>query len=124
MQPGVGPKIKLVPHLENQYQTSLFGQYDSKTKMLEINEDYIKALEAASLPRKIQAVSLLLAITTLHEFVHYGRDANGKPRLYFDPKDGGVEAGFSFELNIDTTGSGGIDSNTAYRWIKIYPYNF
>jgi len=118
MEPGKGPKIVTVPDLKNSFGVSLYGKYDAETKTILINENFAKGFEVAQSETTIQATALLLAITTLHEFVHYGRDQNKLSDLF-----NGYEAGWTFEMNIDPSGTG-INKNNAVKWINYYPYNF
>lgn len=118
MQPGKGPKVVTIPNLTDANGVGLYGHYDADTKTIQINENFAKGFEVAQSETTIQATALLLAITTLHEFVHYGRDQNKLSDLYQ-----GYEAGWTFEMNIDPNKTG-IDKNNAVKWINYYPYNF
>ena len=62
----------------------------------------------------------------MHEFVHYGRDANHLSNYFVDPVTGeSSEAGWTFEANIAPTNTtGGITKYNALDWINFYPYNF
>jgi hypothetical protein len=119
MQPGKGPKVIAVPNLKNpRTGNDLYGEYDPATKTISINANFAKGFEVAQSENTIQATGLLLAITTLHEFVHYGRDVNKLTDLVDNN-----EAGFTFEMNIDPKKTG-IEKNNAVQWIYYYPYNF
>jgi hypothetical protein len=118
MQPGKGPKVITIPNLKNTYGIRLYGRYDRLTKTIEIDEGFAKGFELAQSETTIQATGLLLAIITLHEFVHYGRDQNQLTSEFQ-----GYEAGWTFEMNIDPKATG-INKNNAIDWINYYPYNF
>ncbi|MGB4774700.1 MAG: hypothetical protein WBP45_05995 [Daejeonella sp.] len=81
-------------------------------------------LDAAQSGKTIQATGLLLAITTLHEFVHFGRHQNQLTSDIYDPITGAKgEAGLTFEANISHNRDTINDTN-AIQWINYYPYNF
>lgn len=125
IKPGAGPKIQIVSNLTSANGQSLFGHYDEATKTLEINESLARGLEAAQLTKTIQATALLIAITALHEFVHYGRDVNHLSDVYVDPQNGeSSEAGWTFEANVAPYNLGGITVYNALKWLDFYPYNF
>ncbi len=70
--------------------TGRIGHFDRSTNTLELTASYVRGLELSVLSSTKQATSFLLAVTTLHEFVHYGRYNNNSP-------DGGYEYGWGFE---------------------------
>ena len=120
MLPGKGPKIQVVTN----FPPYKYGHYDAFTKTLQINISFINGLEAAQLPKTIQATALLLAITTFHEFVHYGRDNNKLLNKFTNPNSGILEeSGMSFERSIDPN-SLGINKYNAIKWLDFFPYNF
>ncbi|ANI89382.1 hypothetical protein A9P82_08805 [Arachidicoccus ginsenosidimutans] len=93
---GNGPTINIVD-LDDE-----FGYFDGSENPNAINIDasYVRGLEIAKLQSTIEATSFLLAVTALHEFVHYGRFFNGLDRTY--------EYGLGFEheaygITIDET---------------------
>lgn len=51
-----------------------YGNYDKTTQTLQIKASWVRGLENANLATTEQATAFLLAVTVLHEFVHYGRD--------------------------------------------------
>ena len=124
MKPGVGPKVSIV-NLPNVNGRTLYGKYDKATQTLQINAALVNGLDAVNSPNRYKALGLLLTITTLHEFVHYGRDINNMSKLVFQ-NGTGVEAGWMFEMNIQPPGTGdsGINRNNAIEWINYYKYNF
>lgn len=74
---------------------------------------------------KAKATALMLAIVTLHEFVHYGRDSNHLTDLYVNPTTGeALEAGWTFEGSIAPDKLDGIMTGNAITWLNFYPYNF
>jgi hypothetical protein len=118
MQPGKGPKVIAAENLNSSDGRILYGMYNRDTDVLSINANFARGIEIAQSENTIQATGLLLAITTLHEFVHFGRDVNKLSVLIND-----FEAGWTFERNIDPNHEG-IDKYNAEGWIKYYPYNF
>ncbi|WP_311951879.1 hypothetical protein [Mucilaginibacter terrae] len=124
MQPGKGPKVVVVHNLVDGYGLPVLGHYYPVTRTPQIRESYVLGLDAANLPKVYQATGLLLAITTFHEFVHYGRDVNRLSYLYYDPEThNSGEAGTFFEMNINPYGND-MGANNAIQWIKFYLYNF
>jgi hypothetical protein len=87
MQWGKGPTINVVD------MTGRFGYFNANNpSVLNIDASWVRGLEQANLVSTQEATGFLLAVTVLHEFVHYGRNAAGEPA-----NPGGVEYGFSFE---------------------------
>ena len=120
MQPGVGPSVVVVqPQLKDEYDNALLGHYDTQNKVLEISGSWVRGLEATQTPIYTQATGLLLLMTTLHEFVHYGRAADG---LNSNTLPNGQEAGLRFEMSISRSGDDIIDKNNAIKWLKFYKY--
>lgn len=90
---GQGPQIELIPGLKYKNQ-AILGLFTSLTpEILHIKEDLALGLEHASLQLTIEATNFLLAVTVLHEFVHYGNYLTG-----FDPE--GNESGELFENSV------------------------
>lgn len=83
---GHGPTIKL-EEMEGKY-----GYYNKTTSsnVLHIRASYVRGLEAAQLPGTKQATAFLLAVSILHEFVHFGVAMN-------NVNVGAVEFGNAFE---------------------------
>ena len=92
---GQGPQIELIPGLMSIYDGKpVYGKFKHNTpNTLNINENYVLGLQQASLPSTIEATNFLLAVTVLHEFVHYGNYLTG-----FNPA--GDEAGNLFENSV------------------------
>lgn len=122
MQPGKGPKIELVSGLSNNGQSG-FGQYTPGTHILKINKELVVGLDKVQSPNRYRALGMLLAITTLHEFVHYGRDVNKMTSRI--PMNGTTyESGLMFELSISPTNNYQyIDRNNAIEWANFYKFN-
>ena len=80
---GQGPLIELVPNLTGRYGRPNYGNFKSDApNAININENFALGMQNAQLNSTLQATSFLLAITILHEFVHYGNlltgvDTNG-----------------------------------------------
>ncbi|TAG29797.1 MAG: hypothetical protein EAZ13_09880, partial [Sphingobacteriia bacterium] len=70
---GNGPKIKV-----NQL-AGAYGHYNHKNApgILEIDEAVVAGLEISQLQSTKQGTAFLLAVTILHEFVHFGENSNG-----------------------------------------------
>ena len=83
---GKGPIIKVI-ELEG-----IYGNYDSKVNLniLNLRASYVRGLEQSFLPSTQQATAFLLAVSILHEFVHYGTTTNHKSEGIYD-------FGFGFE---------------------------
>lgn len=122
MQPGKGPKIELVSNL-NDNGNPAFGQYIQGTNTLRIKKELVVGLDKVQSPNRYAAIGMLLAIVTLHEFVHYGRDVNKLTRRI---KINGTsyESGLIFELSISPTNNYNyIDRNNAIEWVKFYNFS-
>ncbi|KFF17190.1 hypothetical protein [Chryseobacterium sp. JM1] len=90
---GQGPQIELIPGLKYK-NDPVFGLFNSTTsEILYINENFTLGLQQASTTSTIEATSFLMAVTMLHEFVHYGNYLTG-----FDPD--GDESGELFENSV------------------------
>jgi len=83
---GQGPTIKI------QEMNDRFGFYNKNTSAstLFISASYVRGLEQAFLERTKQGTAFLLAVTILHEFVHFGTASNNK-------SEGVYEFGIGFE---------------------------
>lgn len=120
MQPGKGPKVVVVePFLTDSYGREITGHYNSLYNTLMVSGSWARGLEAAQLPVTIKATGLMMLITTFHEFVHYGRAANG---LDSDRLPNGEEAGIRFVKSISPIGDEYIRKNTAIKWIEFYKF--
>jgi Metallopeptidase toxin 3 len=122
MQPGKGPKVELVSNLTGSGQPA-FGQYTPGTYILKINKELVIGLDKVQSPNRYRALGMLLAITTLHEFVHYGRDVNKLTSRI--PMNGTTyEAGLMFELSISPLNNYQyINRNNAIEWANFYKFN-
>lgn len=90
---GQGPQIELIPNLTGPSGPN-FGNFDHDTpEVININENFALGIDSAYLESTIQATSFLMAITILHEFVHYGNHLTG-----FDTN--GNEMGNLFEIGV------------------------
>lgn len=123
LQPGKGPKIELVSNLVGSQGQEAFGQYDRDSKKLRIKKELVVGLEKVQSPSRYRALGMLLAIVTLHEFVHYGRDVNKLTSRI--PMNGTTyEAGLIFELSISPPYNYNyIDRNNAIEWANFYKFN-
>ncbi len=77
-----------------------------------INVDLIKTFETLQTPAFIQGTSFLLAVTVMHEFVHWGRSHNSLPTYTKD-----YESGSYWEMN---TFGMDINKNSAYENYKKF----
>lgn len=122
MKPGKGPKVIVVKNLQNGGR-DISGLYDPVNKVLKIDDGYVNGLDIVNSPIRYQAIGLLLTITTLHEFVHYGRDINGMPDRIPSGNGSKYEAGVAFEDSITPGNTGALDSYTAIDWLNYYKIN-
>lgn len=122
MQPGKGPKVVVINNLKSTNGYDILGQYDDQNKILRIDKDYVSDLSKANTPIKYKGVGLILIITTLHEFVHYGRDINNLPERMAGLKTGkgSFEAGVYFEDMIIPPGASPLEPATAHGWLRYY----
>ena len=126
MQPGKGPKVRVINNLKDEYGNDLTGQYDIQNKVLRIDKDYVIDLSKVNTPIKYNGLGLILTITTLHEFVHYGRDINNLPKRMVGLKTGkgSIEAGVYFEDIIMPPGSSPLEPTTAQGWLRYYSIKY
>ncbi|WP_079240309.1 hypothetical protein [Chryseobacterium indologenes] len=90
---GQGPTIKLIPNLMGPSGPN-YGNFDhTNPTNININLNFVLGLEQASLSTTRHATAFLLAVTVLHEFVHFGNYISG-----YDPN--GNEMGNLFEISI------------------------
>ncbi|WP_322974285.1 hypothetical protein [Pedobacter sp. PF22-3] len=122
MQPGKGPKVIVINNLKDANGNDVVGQFDNKNKILKIDNGYVNDLDIANTPTKYQALGLILTITTLHEFVHFGRDANNLPKRMAGvvTGKGSYEAGWYFEDIIAAPGSNRLEPANAQEWLRYY----
>lgn len=119
MQPGKGPKVVVIENLKDGAGRDILGQFDPVTKNLKIDNGYVNGIDIVQSPIRYQAIGLMLTVTTLHEFVHFGRDAN---QLTNKVEVGShkYEAGWYFEGAIAPDGAGQLGPDTAVDWLKYY----
>jgi hypothetical protein len=121
MQPGKGPKVVVINNLKDKDGYDIFGHSDSVSRVLQIDNGYVNGLSVVNNQFRYQAIGLMLTITTLHEFVHYGRDINNLPNLIKDLSGKKErEAGWYFERSIDYNNIGDLQPETAKQWLKYY----
>lgn len=109
---GKGPSIVI------EEMTGRFGFYNRAIpNILKISASWVRGLELASLPSTQRGTAFLLAVTILHEFVHYGRfvndisnTINGKP---FEMGLGFEQA--TFGIIIDATNA----TQYSYKFYKL-----
>uniref|UniRef100_UPI0013E3845F hypothetical protein n=1 Tax=Larkinella soli TaxID=1770527 RepID=UPI0013E3845F len=87
---GKGPTIVV-----EETERPRFGHFIAGTPNLYITARWVRGLEKANLESTKQATAFLLAVTLLHEFVHYGRDINQLSEV-INGKE--YEMGSSFEI--------------------------
>lgn len=74
---GQGPTIRLVPNLTGPSGPN-YGNFNPKEPTyLNINLNFVLGLEQASLSSTVHATAFLLAVTILHEFIHFGNYISG-----------------------------------------------
>lgn len=89
---GQGPTIKLIPNLMGPSGPN-YGNFDhTNPTYINVNLDFVLGLEQASLSTTRHATAFLLAVTVLHEFIHFGNYISG-----YDPN--GNEMGNLFEIS-------------------------
>jgi hypothetical protein len=83
---GSGPIIKVVEGLDG------FSSYNKKTgeNILKISASWVRGLETAVLPATKQGTAFIIAVSLLHEFVHYG---TGQHNI----NEGDYDFGWGFE---------------------------
>jgi RHS repeat-associated protein len=88
---GQGPKIVI------EKMSGKFGYYapGSGSKEIHINQDYVEMLEKMPAGKERDALLFLIAITIMHETVHYGDDQDGKD---YTGAVGAGEEGNAFEI--------------------------
>ncbi|WP_407490338.1 hypothetical protein [Elizabethkingia anophelis] len=92
---GKGPLINIVSNLKDKNGNIVYGKFMYKDpSSIYMNETYISKLENATTDIDIEASTFLLAVTVLHEFVHYGNNVTGNFPA------GGKEAGKLFENEV------------------------
>ncbi|WP_394801125.1 hypothetical protein [Niabella ginsengisoli] len=88
---GNGPTIQIKEFNDNSKYGTFNGTDNPNT--LNLNAAFARGLERATAQGTIEATSFLLAVTTLHEFVHYGRFFNGL-------SEGSYDYGLGFERDV------------------------
>jgi hypothetical protein len=122
MQPGKGPKVVVIINLKDTKGNNITGHYDKITKTLQIDNDYVNDLSLANTPTKYQAIGLILTISTLHEFVHYGTNENSLiPVIANRLRNPDYEPGWDFEGNIQPPNAPGyVQPSNVKEWLKYY----
>lgn len=92
-----------------------YGQVGHKS-VTYIDKSLLKTFETLQTPAYIQGTSFLLAVTVMHEFVHWGRSHNHLPTL-----TKGYESGAYWEMN---TFGMDINKNSAYENYKKFNWKF
>jgi hypothetical protein len=95
---GKGPTIKIAD------MTGKYGYYSPYSKVLNIRASYIRGLEQSSLQSTQEATSFLLAVTVLHEFVHYGTAHNEISEGMYDFGLGFERDAFNVIVSKDNAG--------------------
>ena len=121
MQPGKGPKVIVIKNLKDKNGYDILGHYDKATKTLQIDDGYVNGLSIVNSPARYQGIGLILVISTLHEFAHFGTNENALlPVITNRIKDPGYEPGWYFEDAITPTGVGRLMPENAFEWMKYY----
>ncbi|WHF52414.1 hypothetical protein QGN23_03820 [Chryseobacterium gotjawalense] len=113
---GQGPQIELIPGLKDATDPAnpvdCYGLFSSATpNVLYIREDFALGLQQATLHTTADATNFLLAVTILHEFVHYGNYLTGTNPI------NGTETGVLFENEVYKMV---ITKNTAGKYIQQF----
>ncbi|MBE9603148.1 hypothetical protein [Pedobacter sp. MC2016-24] len=119
MQPGKGPKVVVVQNLKDSKGRDVLGHFDEQTKTLQIDDGYVNGIDIVQSPIRYQAIGLILTVTTLHEFVHFGRDVNMLANK-IEVGSHKYEAGWYFEGAIAPDGVGQLGPDTAVEWLNYY----
>lgn len=98
---GKGPVIKI------KEMTGRFGYYNKKeeSKTLFIRASYVRGLEQAFLQSTQEGTAFLLAVTILHEFVHFGTARNNISEGVYDFGKGFERDAFNVIIDDDNAGS-------------------
>jgi len=121
MQPGKGPKVVVIKNLKDKNGYDILGHYDKDTKTLQIDDGYVNGLSIVNSPERYQGIGLILVISTLHEFAHFGTNENALlPVIAKRLKNPGYEPGWYFEDTIAPTGVSRLIPENAFEWMKYY----
>ncbi|TKC10825.1 hypothetical protein FA048_11690 [Pedobacter polaris] len=121
MQPGKGPKVVVIHNLKDNKGNDIVGHYDSRTKTLQIDNDFVNELENNKTNFNYQKLGLIVTIATLHEFVHFGRDINNLPVEMTNIKGTIKEPGWYMEGHIQPPGAPGyLVPENAKEWLRYY----
>ena len=122
MQPGKGPKVRVVTDLRNSQGDKVIGNFnrDTNPNLLRIDAAYVNGLSSANNTLRIKELGFILLITTLHEFVHYGRATNDLSKFINQPGWGDREAGNYFEDDILPPGATRLEPASVNDWLKYY----
>ncbi len=89
---GQGPTIKLESTIPI-HGTNFYGVYEKSSSTIKINLAYVQLLELINIERYKEGVAFLLAVTLLHEYVHFGTTHN-------NISEGGYDFGYGFENDV------------------------
>lgn len=89
---GQGPNIRLVPNLTGPSGPNYGNFNPADPTYINVNLDFVLGLEQSSLSSTRHATAFLLAVTILHEFIHFGNYVTG-----YDTQ--GNEMGNLFEIS-------------------------
>lgn len=89
---GQGPSIKLVPNLTGPSGPNYGNFNPANPTYINVNLNFVLGLEQVSLSSSRRATAFLLAVTILHEFIHFGNYVTG-----YDTQ--GNEMGNLFEIS-------------------------
>jgi RHS repeat-associated protein len=89
---GQGPKVVIKKFADNSMGEFVFG---TNSNILYINQDYVELLEKLPAGKQRDGILFRLAMTILHEYVHYGDDQDG---IDYDGSVADGEEGNAFEI--------------------------
>lgn len=98
---GQGPTIK-VEEMSGRYA---FYNKNNGASTLHVRASYVRGLEQSQLPSTKKATAFLLAISILHEFVHYGTSVNNKSEGIYDFGFGFERDAFNVIVDDDNAGT-------------------
>ena len=98
---GQGPVIKV----EEMYGRYGFFNKNKGINTLHINASYVRGLESAYYENTREATAFLLAVTILHEFVHYSTNKNNISEGAYDFGKGFERDAFNVLIEYDNAGN-------------------